>query len=41
VRPRLVSPEPILHEIEDHLLVLAGFHVDKVDNDQATNVAEP
>ena len=37
----LVTLEPFLHQVIDHLLVLPAFHVDEIANDQTANIAQP
>src|SRR5207302_264559 len=41
LHPRSVVFERVLEPVLDLALVLAAFHVDKVDHDQAAQVAQP
>src|SRR5439155_1072806 len=38
--PGLVALEPFLHQVVNHLLVLAALHVDEIADDQATDITQ-
>src|SRR5207249_10610969 len=38
--PGLVALEPFLHQVVNHLLVLAALHVDEIADDEATDITQ-